>query len=77
MSFCMLVVLVNADTGRTAAPLPELERGRLPTCASLPEAVPVPVPADEVKLATDLSPLLAGRLPGRDEKAPESVELGL
>lgn len=79
MSLCMLVVLVKADMGRGATPLPELERGRPVACASLPEAVPVPVPvpADEVKLATDLRPRLAGRLPGRDENAPESVEVGL
>lgn len=74
ISLCMLVVLVRADMGRAAALLPEFERGLLP-CASLPD--PIPVLADEVKLATDLRPRLAGRLPGRDEKAPESVELGL
>lgn len=70
----MLVVLVKAEMGRTAAPLPELERGR-PASISLLDAVSVPT--DEAKFATDLSPRLAGRLPGRDEKAPESVELGL
>lgn len=29
ISLCMLVVRVNAETGRTATPLPELDRGRL------------------------------------------------
>lgn len=72
----MLVVRVNAETGRAMNALPEPERCRLES-ASLPLPLPVPVPADEVKLATDLSPRLAGRLPGRDEKAPDKVELGL
>lgn len=74
ISLCMLVVLVSAEIGRIATPLPELERGR-PRNASLPELVPLP--PDEVKLATDLRPRLVGRLPGREENAPDKVELGL
>lgn len=74
ISPCALAVLVNAAMGRMAALLLELERAR-PAITSLPEALPVPT--DEVKLATDLRPRLTGRLPGRDEKAPERVEVGL